>query len=103
MEEEVSCQLIFVVSTSFLSADSRSIVLLSADLLFVNICLCRRHGNDAQAGLISFAPACFLTEKFSPSAGAHFRFDHNSIRFDGPSKGGIFKASAYQNGLKRLN
>ncbi len=58
----------------FLSADSISKFLSSADLFFVSKCLCRRHGNDAHAGIFSFAPACFLLEKFLPSAGAHFAF-----------------------------
>ena len=74
------CQQIF-----FLSADSISKFLSSADFFFVSKCLCRRHLNDAHAGIVRFAPACFLTEKFSPSAGAHFRFYHDSIRFAGPS------------------
>jgi hypothetical protein len=98
LKEEVSCQQIL-----FLSADSVSRFLWSADLLFVSRfykqifvisrfffvskCLCRRHLNDAHAGIVRFAPACFLTEKFSPSAGAHFRFYHNFIRFAGPSSG----------------
>ena len=56
----------------FLSADSISKFLSSADLFFVSKCLCRRHGNDAHAGIFSFAPARFLPEKFLPSAGAHF-------------------------------
>ena len=49
----------------FLSADSKSIFLSSADLFFDSKCLCRHHGNDAHAGVFSFAPACcFLMEKF---------------------------------------
>jgi hypothetical protein len=72
--------------TSFLSADSISKFLSSADFFFVSKCLCRRHLNDAHAGIVRFVPACFLTEKFSPSAGAHFRFYHDSIRFAGPSR-----------------
>ncbi len=69
----------------FLSADSISKFLSSADLFFVSKCLCRCHGHDAHAGMYRFAPAAFLSEKFSPSAGAHFRFYHDSIRFAGPS------------------
>ena len=69
----------------FLSADSLSKFLSTADFFFVSKCLCRRHGNDAHTGIFSFAPAWFLTETFSPSAGAHFRFYHDSIRFAGPS------------------
>jgi hypothetical protein len=67
----------------FLSANSISKFLSSADFIFVSKCLCRRHLIDAHAGIVRFAPAYFLTEKFSPSAGAHFRFYHDSIRFDG--------------------
>ena len=70
----------------FLSADSISKFLSSADLFFVSKCLCGRHGNDAHAGIFSFAPACVLPEKFSPSAGPHFRFYHDSICFAGPSQ-----------------
>jgi hypothetical protein len=69
----------------FLSADSISIFFSSADFFFVSKCLCRRHLNDAHAGIVRFAPACFLTEKFLPSAGAHFCFYHDSICFAGPS------------------
>ena len=69
----------------FLSADSISKFLSSADLFFVSKCLCRRHGNDAHAGICRFAPASFLSEKFSPSAGARFRFYHESILFAGGS------------------
>jgi hypothetical protein len=54
------------------SADSFSKFLLSADWFFVSKCLCRRHENDAHACMFSFAPACFFSEKFSPSDGAHF-------------------------------
>ena len=68
----------------FLSADSISKFLSSADLFFVSKCLCRCHQNDAHAGICRFAPAGFLSETFSPSAGAHFRFYHDSIRFAGP-------------------
>jgi hypothetical protein len=71
----------------FLSADSISKFLSSADFFFVSKCLCRRHLNDAHAGIVRIVPASFLTEKFLPSAGAHFRFYHNSIRFAGPSSG----------------
>jgi hypothetical protein len=68
-----------------LSADSISNFLSSADFFFVSKCLCGRHLNDAHAGIVWFAPACFLTEMFSTSAGAHFRFYHDSIPFAGPS------------------
>ncbi len=81
----------------FLSADSISKFLSSADFFFfVSKCLCRRHINDAHAGIVRFAPACFLTEKFSPSAGAHFRFYHDSIRFAGPSWGSTEKGSRFR-------
>jgi hypothetical protein len=70
----------------FLSEVFISKFLSSADFFFVSKCLCRSHLNDAYAGIIRFAPAYFLTEKFSPSAGAHFRFIHDSIRFAGPSR-----------------
>ena len=89
------CKKTFLVRRFFLSADSVSKILSSADSyakfcrlhisFFVSKCLCRRHLNDAHAGIVRFAPAYFLTEKFSPSAGAHFRFYHDSIRFAGPS------------------
>ena len=44
----------------FLSADSISKFLLSADLFFVSKYLCRRHGHDAHAGIYSFAPGLLL-------------------------------------------
>lgn len=34
---------------------------------------------------IQFVPPVFLTDTFSPPAGGHFRFNHDCIRFAGPS------------------
>jgi hypothetical protein len=73
----------------FLSADSISKIFVLSRFLFVSKCLGRRHLNDAHAGIVRFAPACFLKEKFSPSAGAHFRFYNDSVRFAGPSSHSI--------------
>jgi hypothetical protein len=75
------CQQIF-----FLSADSISKFLLTADFFFVSKCLCRHHLNDAHAGIYSFAPGLLLVGEVLPSAVAQFRFYDDSIRFAGPSR-----------------
>jgi hypothetical protein len=80
----------------FFSADSVSKFLSSEDFSFVSKCLCRRHLNDAHAGIVRFAPACFLMEELLPSAGAHFRFYHDSIRFAGPTWGSRAKGSRFR-------
>jgi hypothetical protein len=80
------CQQIFCrQQIFFLSADSVSKFLSSADFFFFQQMSLQVSSKYAHAGIVRFAPACFLTKKFLPSAGAHFRFYHDSIRFAGPS------------------
>jgi hypothetical protein len=86
LSEDVSCQQIFAVSRFCFRKQ-----ISSEDFLRQQICFCQQmslHLSTKQRSRrhIHFHASLFREGNISPSAGAHFRCNHDCTRFAGPSR-----------------